>query len=132
MNRDELLKDLMDNTFVKLAPSPLEGIGVFAITLIKKGQRNIFSNDKSEWIKISKMEISKLPVHTRDLVENFCLFDEDNYYIPEYGFKMVDIVIFLNHSDQPNIRSLNEGEDFEALRNIQIGEELFIDYETIV
>ena len=115
-----------------LRPSAVEGIGVFAITDIKKGQRRIFSSDQSDWIKIPKAEIEQLPAHSRGLVENHCLFDEENYFVPEYGFKMVDLVIFLNHADQPNIVSINEGEDFEALRDILAGEELFIDYGEIV
>jgi SET domain-containing protein len=115
-----------------LKPSPVAGIGVFAVADIKKGQRNIFSNDSSEWIKISKEEIETLPQHSRAIVENYCLYDEGNYYVPEYGFKMVDLVIFLNHADEPNIISINEGEDFEALTDIKAGTELFIDYGTIV
>lgn len=132
MNKAALLNELNNNTFVRLRPSTVEGIGVFAIVDIKKGQRNIFSNDKSEWIKIPKEEIGLLPVHSKDLVENFCLYDADNYYVPEYGFKIVDLVIFLNHADQPNVRSINDGEDFEALRDIAAGEELFLDYGVIV
>jgi hypothetical protein len=132
VNKAALLNELNNNTFVRLRPSTVEGIGVFAIVDIKKGQRNIFSNDKSEWIKIPKEEIGLLPVHSKDLVENFCLYDADNYYVPEYGFKIVDLVIFLNHADQPNVRSINDGEDFEALRDIAAGEELFLDYGVIV
>ena len=132
MNKLVLLKELAENTFVKLSPSPVQGIGVFAITAIAKGRRGIFSNDKSEWIKVSKKEIDALPKHASDLVENFCLYDEEHYFIPEYGFKMVDLVIFVNHSDEPNIRSLNDGEDFETFRDITIGEELFLDYGSIV
>ncbi|MEO6489373.1 MAG: SET domain-containing protein [Ferruginibacter sp.] len=132
MNKQELLKELCGNTFVMLKPSAVQGIGVFAITVIQKGQCNIFSNDKSEWIAISRKEISELPSPSIALIENYCLFDEGNYYVPEYGFKIVDLVIFLNHSDQPNIRSINDGEDFEALCDINAGEELFIDYGKIV
>jgi SET domain-containing protein len=65
-------------------------------------------------------------------VETYCLFDEDFYYVPDYGFKVMDIVIFLNHSEEPNIISINDGEDFETLRDIKAGEELFIDYGEIV
>ena len=132
MNKESLMNELRNNTVVMLKPSPVQGIGVFAVTDITKGQRNIFSNDNSEWIKISKEEIVSLPQHSRAIVENFCLYDEDHYFVPEYGFKMVDLVIYLNHSDEPNVRSINEGENFEALTDIKAGEELFVDYGEIV
>jgi SET domain-containing protein len=44
----------------------------------------------------------------------------------------VDLVIYLNHSETPNVISLNEGEEFEAIRDIVSGEELLVDYGTIV
>ena len=132
MNKADLLKELSQNTFVILRPSAVQGIGVFAIRDISKGQRQLFSQDKSEWIKIPKEEVEKLPEHSRFLVENHCLYDDDNYFVPEYGFKMIDPVIYLNHADIPNIISINEGEDFEDLRDIKSGAELFIDYGEIV
>jgi hypothetical protein len=70
--------------------------------------------------------------HSKDLIENHCLFDEDHYFIPDYGFKLVDLVIYLNHSETPNVISLNDGEEFEAIRDIASGEELLVDYGTIV
>ena len=132
MNKADLLKELSQNTFVMLRPSAVQGIGVFAIRDISKGQRQLFSQDKSEWIKIPKEEVEKLPEHSRFLVENHCLYDDNNYFVPEYGFKMIDPVIYLNHADIPNVISINEGEDFEALTDIKSGEELFIDYGEIV
>jgi SET domain-containing protein len=132
MNKEQLLEELTNNSFVMLKPSAVAGIGVFAITEIKQGQRGMFSNDSSEWIRIPKKEIEQLPAHSRYLVENHCLYDEENYFVPEYGFKLVDPVIFLNHSDTPNVASIDDGSDFEALRDIREGEELFIDYGEIV
>ena len=132
MNKADLLKELSQNTFVMLRPSAVQGIGVFAIRDISKGQCKLFSQDKSEWIKIPKEEVEKLPEHSRFLVENHCLYDDNNYFVPEYGFKMIDPVIYLNHADIPNVISINEGEDFEALTDIKSGEELFIDYGEIV
>ena len=131
MTKAELLAELAHNTLVMLKPSPVQGIGVFAITDIPKGRRNIFSKDTSEWIAVSKEEVATLPEHSRGVIENYCLYDNDNYFIPEYGFKMADLVIFLNHSDEPNIFSLNDGADFEALRDIKEGEELLVNYGTI-
>ena len=130
--KDILLQQLQSHTYVMIKPSPLHGIGVFAIRTIPKGTKNIFSEGMGEWIQVSKQEVESLPQSSKDLIENHCLFDEDHYFIPEYGFKLVDLVIYLNHSEIPNVRSLNEGEQFEALRDIQEGEELLVDYGTIV
>jgi SET domain-containing protein len=44
----------------------------------------------------------------------------------------MDLVNFLNHSDTPNIISINNGEFFETIRDIKQGEELLIDYGEIV
>ncbi len=130
--KELLINQLQHHTYVTLRPSPLQGIGVFALRDITKGQKGIFSNDKSEWIPLSKAEVNDLPQHSKALIENFCLFDDNFYYVPEYGFKMMDLVVYLNHSDHPNVRSINDGEDFEALRDIASGEELLVDYGEIV
>jgi SET domain-containing protein len=132
MTKEALLKDLMHDTFVMIKPSPLHGIGVFAIRDIPKGTRNIFSQGVGEWIKLTITEVEALPKHSKDLVENHCLFDEDVYYVPDYGFKLVDLVIYLNHADTPNVVSINDGEFFEAIIDIKAGEELLVDYGTIV
>lgn len=126
------MDELRYHTYVMLRPSPVHGVGVFAVRDISKGQRGIFSSDKSEWLKIPRAEINELPEHSRLIVENYCLFDDEYYYVPEYGFKMVDLAVCLNHDNNPNIISINEGEDFEALRDIKAGEELLIDYGEIV
>ena len=132
MNKEALLKELANATYVMIKPSPLHGIGVFAIRDIPKGTKNIFSKGVGDWIKVSKEEVDALPQHSKDLIENHCLFDEDHYFIPDYGFKLVDLVIYLNHSETPNVISLNDGEEFEAIRDIANGEELLVDYGTIV
>ena len=132
MNKEALLKELAASTYVMIKPSPLHGIGVFAIRDIPKGTSNIFSKGVGDWIQVSKEEVDALPQHSKDLIENHCLFDEDFYFILDYGFKLVDLVIYLNHSETPNVISLNEGEEFEAIRDIANGEELLVDYGTIV
>jgi SET domain-containing protein len=132
MNKAALLKQLAEATYVMIKASPVHGIGVFAIRDIPKGTQDIFSQGVGEWIEVSKEEVEALPKHSRDLVENHCLFDEQSYFIPDYGFKLVDLVIYLNHSDTPNVVSINDGERFEAIRDIVVGEELFVDYGTIV
>jgi SET domain-containing protein len=65
-------------------------------------------------------------------VGNYCLYDETNYFVPAQGFKKMDVSLFLNHSDTPNIISIHDGDYFEAIRDIKVGEELLIDYGGIV
>lgn len=127
-----LLDILFNHTLVTLRPSPIHGIGVFAVADIPKGTQGFFSDDKSEWIPLHKKEVDKLPQQSKALIENHCLYDSDHYFVPEYGFRIVDLVVFLNHSEEPNVQSLEEGNDFITLRDIKSGEELFVNYGEIV
>ena len=134
MTKDELLNELAGNTWVMIRPSPIEGIGVFALQDIPKGCRSMFSkaSEQEQWIPIAKTEVENLPAHAKALIENYCLYDEENYFVPDYGFKKMDLVNFLNHSDTPNVISINDGEFFETIRDIKKDEELVIDYGEIV
>jgi SET domain-containing protein len=132
MTKEQLLEELSTGTYVMIKPSVLHGIGVFAVRDILKGCRAMFSKNTGNWIKVPKTDIDQLPKHAVDLVENYCLYDEEHYFIADYGFKVMDLVNFLNHSDTPNIISIDDGEEFEAIRDIQTGEELLINYGEIV
>jgi len=132
MTKEELLKELSQETFVALRPSAIHGIGVFAIADIPRGCRDLFSKNAGNWIKLPVADVEKLPGHSRSLVETYCLYDEENYYVPDYGFKVMDLVNFLNHSSSPNIMSVNDGEYFESIVDIPAGTELLVNYGEIV
>ena len=134
MTKKELLAELSNNTYVMLKPSPIEGIGVFAIQDIPKGCRDMFSKPDAadQWIAVSKDEVNALPPHAQFVVGNYCLYDDENYFIPDHGFKKIDLALFLNHADIANIISINDGDYFEAVRDIRAGEELLLDYGEIV
>lgn len=135
MNKADLLRELNNHTYVMLQPSPISGVGVFALQNIPVGCREIFSkpNINDEWITLSKNEVDKLPSHAKFLVGNYCLYDDDeNYFLPAEGFKKIDLSLFINHSITPNIISINDGDYFEVIKNIEIGEELVLDYGQIV
>lgn len=131
MTREQLLSELSADTLVGLRPSPVHGIGVYALTTIPKGCKTIFSKGFGKWIEVPISDVEKLPEHSRNLVETYCLFDEENYFVPDYGFKVMDLVNYLNHSPTPNVISVNDGEYFEAIREIREGEELFVNYEAL-
>lgn len=130
ITKAELLRELIDNTYVILRPSPVAGIGVFALRDIPKGCRDMFSapDPKDKWITLPKTEVEKLPESIQFLIGNYCLFDDHNYFVPDHGFKKVDLCLFLNHNDEPNVKSINDGDYFEAVRDIKEGEELFLYY----
>lgn len=132
MTKEQLLDELTHHTWVALKPSPVHGIGVFALCAIPKGCSDLFSKNAGEWIKLPISDVDRLPEHSRSLIETYCLYDEEHYYVPDYGFKVMDLVNYLNHSSTPNVRSVNDGEYFETLRDIAAGEELLIDYGKIV
>ena len=131
MTKEELLRELQQETYVMLKPSGIHGIGVFAIRDIPKGCRKMFSKDAGGWIRLSFSEVEELPEHARNFIETYYLFDETHYFIPGHGCKIMDMASYLNHSSSPNIVSVNEGEYFEAMRDIRPGEELFVDYGVI-
>ena len=135
MNKADLLRELNNHTYVMLQPSTINGVGVFALQNIPVGCSEMFSkpNINDEWITLSKNEVDELPSHAKFLVGNYCLYDDDeNYFVPAEGFKKIDLSLFINHSITPNIISINDGDYFEAIKNIEIGEELVLDYGQIV
>ena len=90
------------------------------------------SKHVGDWIKLPISDVEKLPEHSRSLIETYCLYDEEHYFVPDYGFKVMDLVNYLNHSSVPNVISVNDGEYFEALVDIPEGTELMINYGDIV
>lgn len=135
MPHAHLLDELRHRTYVAIRPSAVAGIGVFAVRPIPQGCREIFSPPRGGtdgFVAVPREEIAALPEHARHLVETYCLYDETHYHLPEEGFKKMDLVHFLNHSATPNVRSIDDGAWFEALVDIAAGEELFVDYGTLV
>lgn len=131
MNKTQLLDELRNQTYVRIKPSSIHGIGVFAIRDIPKGCRNIFGPETEAWTELSFEEVEALPEHSRHLIETYCLFDDKNYFVPADGFKAMDLALFLNHGDEPNVVSVNEGAFFEAIRDIAAGEEILVDYDQL-
>ena len=132
MTKAALLNELANNTWVMIKPSAVHGIGVFAARDIPAGCKALFSSEMGEWITVPRHEIDALPAPAGNIVETYCLYDEENYFVPANGFKTMDLSLFLNHSETPNIISVNDGEYFETICAIKEGAELLINYGEIV
>jgi SET domain-containing protein len=129
-----LLDAIAAHTWCVLRPSPIEGVGVFALRDIPAGCRDLFSPPAAtdEFVAVPRAEVEALPPHARQMVETYCLYDAAHYWVPREGFRRMDLSLFLNHSDQPNVAAIDDGAWFEALRDIAAGEELTVDYGTLV
>jgi SET domain-containing protein len=129
LSQNELLRELED-TWCRLAPSPVHGIGVFAIRDIPTGT-NPFSVGMEEWTPLSLEEVRSLPRAVQELIDCYCCIRNGHFIVPKYGFKFWDMVHFINHSLQPNVESCDGGAFFRTIRDIRAGEEILIDYNLI-
>jgi hypothetical protein len=71
MTKEELLAELTYHSYLALRPSPIEGIGVFALRDIPKGCREMFSKPSPDdkWITVSGEEVGALPAHAQWLLK---------------------------------------------------------------
>lgn len=130
MKKHPLVKDLENNVYCRLKPSPIQGIGVFAIRKIPKGINPFksFSKDEFEGLKSSEVFKNKnITKEVKKLVNDVYITYKDIVYLKTTGINSINIGFFVNHSNKPNLR-IGDDDEFYALREIKIGEELTLDY----
>ncbi len=130
MNRNELFNHLKNDVYCRLKKSTY-GVGIFAIKKIPAGTdpfRGI--NNDYHSILFSKEEIQTLDPAVQKMIFDFCSIEGENVYVPSIGLNAMDISFFLNHSDNPNIVTIDNGATFKSSRSIGVDEELTIDYST--
>ena len=128
--KQEILKKL-NNTYCRFKPSGIQGVGVFAIRDIPDGVNPFQGIHVQKWIEFNMYELQELDKEILQMIDDFCVVEKDgSVLIPENGLNGMDISFFLNHSSEPNLKTVDEGFTFVTLRNISKGEELTVGYET--
>ena len=145
-----LLEHLRMRTFVRLQPSAIHGVGVFAIRPIPKGtdpfqvcelpQHNGFGRPQGErHTRLSQADVTELPPVVKKLVTDFIVPNVDRTYaLPSRGMSTIDVSFYLNHSDTPNVDiapSERQGSPYYGFRTTQDipeGAELTIDIKKYV
>lgn len=105
----------------KIGPSKIHGIGLFADENIPRGKVVWKFNpiiDKAITIE----ETKTLPGFTQEYIQKYSFFNDGKYIL------CGDYAIFTNHSDNPNLESVDEMS--VAAHDIQNGEELTDNYNS--
>ena len=117
-----------DGVYTRLKPSPIHGIGVFAIRRIPKAT-SIFEGDEPIMFSIHESELEGLPKEIRRLYEDFAIIDEDRMYWCPQNFNVLTIGWYINNSFSPNVYYDSNIDNFISLRDIEVGEELTANYD---
>lgn len=110
----------------KLQMSPIQGLGVFADQFIPRGTV-VWKPHPQFDIRFPLSALSGLPSYTRDRIMHFAYIDKRT----GLAILCADDARFMNHSDDPNIRTVidENGEEKDiAIRDILPGEEITCDY----
>jgi hypothetical protein len=113
--------------YARLAPSSIHGVGVFAIRDIPKGTY-IFPDDDDQLVWIRKDLLNSLTPEERKLYNDFCMIRGNLYGCPQ-SFNKLTPTWYFNEGPTPNV-TCDETYRFYALRDIEKGEELTVDYST--
>lgn len=119
-NAIELLHEIVK---VKVAPSAIHGVGVFAIHDIKKGEK-LYTDIIPHKFDVPYAKVKRLPKEIRDiLLGHFPLITEGSHFL----YPVTKFSAFLNHADEPNY----DAKEDVTLRDIKAGEEVTEDYRLI-
>lgn len=113
----------------KLGPSTIHGIGLFAAEPIAKDEI-VWKFQPGFDMELTPEQKESLPPLAQEWFKTYGYLD---FHLERY-MCCVDDARFMNHSDTANVHADYETEKYgigRALRNIEAGEELTIDYRQI-
>jgi SET domain-containing protein len=128
MNKKKAILQKLKNTYCRLKPSKISGVGVFAIREIPKGINPFKGAHEPRWVEFKTSEL-KLNKEIMRMIKDFYVTD-DTVLIPDCGLNGMDISFFVNNSEKPNLKTEDGGFSFITTRKIKKGEELTVSYKT--
>lgn len=116
----QLLRDIIK---VKIAPSPIHGVGIFAMYDLKKGEQ-LELDAIPHMFDIPYSMLGELEKEQRELIlSHWPTIVTGSHFL----YPVTKMTAFLNHSDKPNF----DAKTGKTLKAIKKGEELTEDYRLI-
>lgn len=129
MNKKQEILKRLKNTYCRLKPSKISGVGVVAIRDIPKGVNPFYGIKHQRWYEFTTKELKGIDKEVLKMIDAFFVIEKDNtVYIPEFGLNSIDVSFFINDSKKPNIKTIDGGLNFVTLRKIKKGEEITTTY----
>jgi len=125
MNKRTLdtIDTLNDRVKVKIAPSKVHGVGVFAIRKIAKGSK-LYANAFPQGYKLNFADMRKLEPEVRELILSHWPRVTNG---EQFLWPIANLQGYMNHDDKPNY----DCDTDLTLRTIKVGEEITEDYRQI-
>jgi len=131
MTKKQRTLHYLKNTYARLRPSKISGVGVFAIRDIPKGIKIFLGQHDEKWYTFKMSDLKDLPPEVLEMVDDFFVVEKDQTVsIPASGLNGIDVSFYPNSSRKPNMKTIDDGFTFVSLRKIKKGEELTVDYGT--
>lgn len=116
--------DYLNNTVrIRIAPSPIDRVGIFAIRDIQKGTK-LYADNAPVLYKISYSSFNKFLPEVRQL-----LLERWPQIVNGSAFLYPDsrLLAYMNHDDEPNYDAVSD----TTLKDISAGSEVLEDYRKI-
>ena len=122
----KVLHNIKENTWARIKPSKIHGVGVFAVRKISSGT-NLFPETKVNFDFITWNQLGTVAPGVRKMIHDFFVDNEFGFWCPDQSMNQLNLSFYLNHSTNPNCFHNESGEIF-AIKDIPIGQELTLNY----
>lgn len=127
MSPSHLIAEAHNDIYCKLAPSPIHGVGVFALKDIPIYTVIFRVNPKT--ITVESKFLNRIHTNVAHYYNSMLLSTADTIEIPEMGMGVIPTSYYLNHSEESNAKIDIENKLIVAKKNIYEGEEVTINYK---
>jgi len=123
----------LNKIYFEVAPSKITGVGLIAIRDIPKGTF-LFkaTNPEVKYYTYKYLRDNGIPLSVIKMIKKYFANDKKGIELPIdfYDDTFLQIVFYINHSNNPNVKHIDSSNSYVTKRKIKKNEELTINYNT--